>query len=557
MRIYIKKAIFFFFIISFFHPSFSQPKFPPERPKLVVGIIIDGFRYDYIQRYWDKFSENGFKKLVNSGTFFQNHQNQQIINESAVCYANIATGAYASAHGIVDIDWYDRLKEDVTNSTVDTRLNSINGTTDAEKYSSLMVLASTLSDELSYSSNHQSKTIAIGLNAYAPTILAGHSGASAYWLDFQTGNWTSSKFFTDSIPGWLKDFNAKKLADIYLAKNWTPLLDIKSYTESINDNNDYERGFGRFHKEFPHELSKLANPQKKYEILADCPFGNNYTEDMAIHAIIEENLGKDDNPDLLYVAFTAGDGVASRFHPLSIENEDFYLRLDKDIAHFIEFIESEVGIENTLIFLTGTHGMALPPEYMALQHFDVDYFDASKIIGILKSYLKAIYGKGEWISYYNHQQLYLNRELIRKSGFSLADFQHSITEFLVQVGGVSHAVGSLALESGDFSTGYFKKIQNSYHQKRSADIFIDLSPGWVEKPYYRDEQRMYSFNSTYQYDVHVPLIWYGWKVKRKRINTPSEPIDIAPTIANFLMTSWPNAAQGEPLNDIILQDKKP
>ncbi len=418
-------------------------------------------------------------------------------------------------------------------------------------------MASTLGDELSYSTNKQSKIIAIGLDAPAPSILAGHSGSKAYWLDYKTGLWTSSKYYTDSLPSWLIEFNNKKLADIYLAKQWTTLLPLDEYTESIMDDNEYERGFGRFHKEFPHNLLKLANSQEKYAILNQTPYGNIYSKDLAIYTILNEKLGKDDNPDLLYLALTSGDGVSSRFHPLSVETEDFYLRLDKDLEHFIEFIESEVGMENTLIFITGTHGMALPPDYLAKNNFDVDYFDASKIMGILKSYLKAIYGKGNWIKYYNHQQLYLNRELIRKSGFTLKEFQLSITDFLVQVSGISQAIGSLTLESGEFSNGNLKKFQNSYQQKRSADIFINLSPGWCEKPYYRDEQRMFSYNSTYQYDIHVPLIWYGWKVKRKRINTFSEPIDIAPTIANFLMCSWPNATQGKPLNDIILQNKKP
>jgi predicted AlkP superfamily pyrophosphatase or phosphodiesterase len=541
--------------IVFIFELHAQPKFPPEKPKLVVGIIVDGFKADYIQRYWEKYSENGFKKIINSGTHFQNHVNKQLINESIVCYANISTGSYASSHGIIDTEYFDRLTENMVHCSYSEKQKSLNNENTRQKYNSIQMLASALSDELKYTTNKQSKIVSIAMDAPAASIMAGHKSGIALWMDYSSGKWTSSAYFNDSLPKWLDAFNQKNLADIYLNKQWTSLLSLEKYTESLADNDEYERGFGRFHKEFPYDLSKISLGKDKYAILNETPFGISFSKDLAIQAIIEENMGKDEIPDLLYLSITSGEGISARFHPLSVETEDFFLRLDQEIAHLITFIESEIGIENTLIFLTGTHGMALPPEYMAKQGFDVDYFDPSKIIGILTSYLKAIYGKGDWIQYYNHQQMYLNRELIRKSGFSLGDFQQSITDFLVQVSGISQAVGSLSLENGSATGEYFRNLQNSYHQKRSADIFINLSPGWVERPYFKDEQRMYAHNSSYMYNAHIPLIWYGWKIKRKKINSLSQPIDIAPTIANFLMLSQPNASQGTPLNDIILQEK--
>ncbi len=544
----------FIFLFLFKISGFSQPKFAPERPKLVIGIVIDGFRYDYIQRYWNKFGEKGFKKLIYSGAFCQNHINKQLINESIVSYADISTGSYASSHGIIDKDWYNRITEKIETAAFDKKERGIGGNSDEEKYNAKKLLASTLSDELKYAENGKAKIISIAMNANAAVMLAGHS-TQAYWMNNRTAEWTSAKYYCDSLPTYVRAFNQKKLADIYLDRDWTTLLPLDKYSESLPDNNEFERAFGRFHKEFPYSLNKLNNSVFPYKILTETPFGNTYTKDFAIATILDEQMGKDDIPDLLQIGFTAGEGLFNRFHPLSVETEDFYLRLDKDLAHFLQFIDDEIGNENVLIYLTSTHGMALPPDYMKTQNFDVDYFVASKKLGILKSYLKAVYGKGNWISYYNHQQLYLNRDLIRKAGYTLRNFQASVSSFLVQISGISQAVSSSGLENTNFTHGNLQYIQDSYQQKRSADIFINLSPAWCEQPYFRNEQRMYSPNSVYTYDTHIPLIWYGWKIKRKKINTTTEPIDIAPTIANFLQISWPNATQGKALNNLIIDNK--
>lgn len=532
----------------------AQPRFAPERPKLVIGILVDGMRYDYIRRYWDKFGEKGFKRLIYNGTICQNYVNKQLLNENIVSAATISTGAYASSHGIIDKDWYNRITESVETAFFDTKQKGITSNGDIEKYNAKKMLASTLSDELSYSESGKAKVVSIALDPNVACALAGHN-SQAFWLNTQTGDWTSSGYYLDSLPAYVQQFNAKKLADIYLQKEWTTFFPLDKYTESLPDKNPYERAFGRFTKEMPYNLQKLGNSVEPYKILRETPFGNSYTKDFALSLILDAELGKDDVPDLLQIAFTAGEGIFNRFHPLSVENEDYYIRLDADIAHFLEFIDNELGKENVLVYFTSTHGMALPPDYQVEQNFDVDYFAASKKLGILKSYLKAVYGKGNWISYYNHQQIYLNRDLIRQAEIPLSEFQHTCTDFLVQIAGISQAYSSTNLENNSASEGKICFAKNSYNQKRGADIYILLSPGWCETPYFRDEQRMYSPNSVYSYDTHLPLIWYGWKMKRRTLNLRIEPVDIAPTVANFIQISWPNSVQGKAINDWLAGEK--
>jgi len=529
----------------------AQPRFAPERPKLVVGIIVDGMRYDYLRRYWSKFGEDGFKKLIYMGTSCQNHHNKQLINENVVSIASISTGAYASAHGIIDRDWYNRVSDKVETAAFDLRQKGLDSKSDIEKYNAKKLLASTLSDELVYSENGKAKVVSIALQPDEAVMLAGHR-SEAFWMNPATSEWTSSAYYMDSLPAYVQSFNQKHLADIYIKREWTTLLPLDKYSESLPDNNKYEHAFGRFSKEMPYLPARIGNKVEPYHVLLDMPTGNTYTKDFAITTILDQQMGKDDIPDLLQIAFSSGEGIFNRFHPLSVETEDFYLRLDKDIAHFLKFLDDEIGTENVLVYFTASHGMALPPDYMATQNFDVEYFDASKKLGILKSYLKAVYGKGNWITYYNHQQLYLNRELIRQAGIALSEFQKTCNDLLVQIAGVSHSVGSTSLEIASANRGIMLDFQNSYQQKRSADVFINLSPAWCERPYFRDEQRMYSPNSVYAYDTHLPLIWYGWKIKRKKISTETEAVDIAPTIANFLQISNPNATQGKALNDILL-----
>jgi predicted AlkP superfamily pyrophosphatase or phosphodiesterase len=525
----------------------GNKKIPSEKPKLVVGIIIDQMRYDYIFRYWDKYGDDGFKRLVNEGTFCKNANFNYLFTQSAPGYATISTGTNPSNHGIIANEWYYLLKEKKINCTDDDKVKTVGGSYEEGRKSPVNLNSTTLGDELRLSNNFKSKVFAISMDN-APAILsAGHTANGAYWYDNESGNWITSSYYTDTLPKWVDGFNQKKFADTYLAHTWEPLLSLKDYTESLPDDNKYESGLdGK--KTFPYLLGEMTKNRKqkaKYELLKSTPFGNNYTKDFAISCIIGEGLGKHDYTDLITISFSSTAYVGEKFGMTSIENEDMYLRLDQDIAHFLKFIDDEIGKENTLVFLTSDHGVAPVPQYLSDQKIPVGYFNNGGIISLLKSYLNIVYGKGEWVKYYNTQQIYLNRNLIEDSKNRLEDVQEKVSQFLMQSSGVANTITSTTIEKTNFTNGIYQKMQNSYNQKRSGDVFINLEAGWIE-----NTKNSTSTNSAYTYDTHVPLLFYGWKVKRSTISRPVDMIDIAPTLATFLNISFPNACTGKPISEM-------
>jgi len=524
----------------------NHTNLPPEKPKLIVTIVIDQFRYDYIYKFWDKLDENGLVKMVQEGSFCKNAQYNYLLNETSVGHATISTGAYPSHHGIISNNWYVSLKDEVINCVIDENIRTVGGSYEAGRTSPSQLLASTLGDELKLSNNFKSKVVGIAIDNSAAILSSGHTADFAYWLDDASGNWVSSTYYMDSLPVWVEEFNAKKLPDTYLENTWETLYPLESYTESWGDTSTYESGFnGR--NVFPYDLNAMSlvrRNERNYDLLKSTPWGNVYTKDFAIACIVNDSLGYDKYTDMLTVGFSANEYIGKRFGSNSVEMQDAVLRLDKEIAHFLTFLDDYLGEENTLVILTADHGLTYNPEYLTDQGIPSGEFSYRSAISLLGSYMNIVYEKGNWIKHYYAQQLYLNRELIEDSQIPLQEIQDRVAQFLIQFEGVSNATTSYTLQTTSFTEGIFRKIQNGYHQKRSGDVIISLSPGWTEKP-----EENASYHSSYIADNHVPLIWYGWKIKRSTISRPVNMIDIVPTLSHFLEISRPNASQG----DIILE----
>jgi hypothetical protein len=525
----------------------NNTRIPSEKPRLIIGIVISQMRYDYIYRYWNKFEENGFKKLITRGTFCKNASFNYLLSQEGVGHSTIATGTLPANHGIVSKQWYLNLQDKIVQNIEDDKYNTIGGSYEAGKYSPENLLCTTYSDELRLSNNLQSRVFGISLDA-APAILSsGHTANMVYWLDTKSGNFVTSTYYADSLPTWVSDFNNKKFPDTYLEREWNTLLPINEYTESLPDDNKYETGIkGR--KIFPYNLPKLINTKnrlKDYNILKSTPFGNSLVKDFAISIIVNENLGKDEYTDIITVSFTATENIGNLFGPNSVEVEDAFLRLDKEIAHFLNFIDSNIGKENVLIYLTSDHGVSPIPDYLTDHKIPGGYFNQYGAISLLKSALNNIYGKGDWIKAYNSQQIYLNRLLIEDAKIPLSEFQNYTARFILQFSGVANTITSTTLQTTNFTSGIFKKIQNGFNQKRSGDVIINLKAGWIEKG-----DGLSNYNSSYAYDSRIPLIWYGWKIGRGTVVRPVDIIDIAPTISTFLNIAYPNACTGNPILEL-------
>jgi predicted AlkP superfamily pyrophosphatase or phosphodiesterase len=527
---------------------FSQnPSVPSEKPKLIIGIVVSEMRYDYFSRYWDKFGDGGFKRLVNGGSFCKNAHHDYLISESGEGFATISTGAYPDVHGIVSDYWYDRLRDKITFCIRDEKVNSIGGAYEQGKYSPSSMLTSTLSDQARIAGQFKPKVISISIDPRAAVLSGGHAANAAYWYDTERGSWISSSYYLDSLPNWVNDFNSKSFADLYLQRLWEPLIPIDSFTESLPDYNKYETGFSG-NIVFPYDLNKMSlvkKNQRNYDLLKFTPFGNSLTKDFAVATIVNEELGKDSSTDWLQIGFPASGYLGDKFSSNSAEIEDTYLRLDKELEHFLTFLDEQVGMKNVLIYLTADNAMADDPSFLADQGLPIGYFNYNNAMSLLGTYLNLIYGNGEWIKFYYAQQIYLNRDLIENSKFSLEDFQNVVAAFMIQFEGVANTLTANNLMTNNYTGGFFEKIQNSYNQKRSGDILLHLSPGWTEK----GAEKQYA--SSFRYDSHVPLIWYGWKIGRSSILRPVSVTDIMPTIAVFLDIPRSGSLEGDLIEELF------
>ncbi len=538
-------------IIALFFIAFNQvidaKKIPSEKPKLIISIVVDQMKYNYLNYYWNEFGENGFKKITTEGTLCKNARYNYLYTQSAVGYATIATGTTPTYHGIISNYWYDRLKENTVFCTYNENESTIEGNFEAGKMSPHYLLSTTIADELRISDEFKSKVFGVSLNAYSSILSTGHNANAAFWFDDMKGNWISSSYYMDSLPGWVKDFNEKKLPDIYLDREWKPLTDY-NITSAIDDSSyTYKQNnVARLLRIFNYDLSKFKRKKEAYKLFQETPFSNTFTFDFAKNLIVNENLGKDDFTDFISISLTANSIIGQKYGQGSLELKDVYTRLDYELAQFIEFIEFNIGMENTLIILTSDRGASFDPEYLGKYKIPSGYFNSDQAISLLKSYLNIIYGKGKWIEFYYKSQIYLNRNLIEDSQIPLEDFQTKVAQFMIQFNGVANAITSSSLQSSNFSTGIFNKFQYSYNQNRSGDVLLNLEPGWIEK-----DDNLTMSNSSYTYDTHVPLIFYGWKIRRASISRLVDIVDIAPTISNLIDIPYTNANIGNPIIELV------
>jgi len=527
--------------------ALNGQKIPSQKPKLIVGITISGMRYDYLSVYWDKFGDNGFRRMASTGGNCKNARYNHMITEPSVGYATIATGAKPSAHGIVADFWYERLSNVVYYSLDDPDQTIIGGEYGDDGISPSALNSRTISDELRVISRFNSKSIGVSMDPQAAVLMAGHTANAAYWLNPSTGRWVTSSYYMDSLPQWVNEFNEKEYQETYLENTWTPLLPLSEYSESMLDNNPYETGFnGQI--TFPYELSQLSKREQgdPYEVLMTSPWGNTYTKDMAIAAMVNEEMGQREVSDWIHIGFNATKYLAERYSTWSLEMQDAYLRLDQDIGHLLEFLDEYLGLENVLVYLTAENALADDPRYLEESRIPAGFFNYRTSVSLLRSYLNAIYGQGDWVSFYYAQQIYLNHQLIEDSRISLEEVQDRVARFMVQIHGVSNALPSYVLQRNNFTDGVYERIQNSYYQKRSGDVIIYLNPGWVE---YSSVGR--NGFADYKYGPHVPLIFYGWKVNRVTIPDEVSPADIAATVAYYLEISMPENASGKVISDLV------
>ncbi len=548
----IRRTAAFLIVVSVFTGAQGQGAYiPPERPKLVVGIVVEQLRYDQLEKFRSRLGENGIRRLLNEGTYFQNASFQYMLTQAAPGHATISTGTEPSYHGITSDNWYLPLKNELVYCTRDVSVNPVGGSYESGLNSPVNLQVSTFSDELKMSTNSKAKVFAVGLKDNAVIFSAGHSADGAYWYDNTTGTWMSSTYYTDSLAGWVADFNAMKYPEKYLNGSWELLRPEIDYSDCLPDSGRYEAGFGGLNT-FPYDLKKLSSGSRSgsgrdFSLLRETPFGNSFTTDFAISLIGKENLGKDDLTDYLSVCYSASDNIGHRFGPSSYESADALFRLDKDIEKLLKYLTDSVGKRNVLVYFTSAHGISEIPTVLENNRIPAGYFKQNQALQLLRSYLNAVYGEGDWVKGYSEKQIFLNRTLIEDARLPLEDVQKKVARFLVQFTGVASAYPYSAFEANDFGNGNLRRIINNFSPQRSGDVIITLNSGWVEK----EEESVTGHNSPYEYDSHVPLIWYGWSVNRATVTRKVNLTDIAATLSSICKVPYPNACTGEPLFELF------
>jgi predicted AlkP superfamily pyrophosphatase or phosphodiesterase len=537
------KSSWFFFALFLISLQLSGQT-PADRPKLVVGIVVDQMRYDYLYRYWDKYSTGGFKRLITQGYNCRNTHYPYAFTETGPGHATIYTGTTPSVHGIVSNNWYDEKQGRVVYCADDKSVSAVGvASSDGLQMSPRNLLVTTLGDELKLATNHRAKVIGVALKDRSSIFPAGYFSNGTYWLDVKTGNFVTSTFYAQSLPAWVQKFNQQKLAQAYVKKPWTPLLPLAQYTESDADDSPYEGKFGHEEKPvFPHNLQDLKN-------LPSSPWGNSLTLDIAKAALVNEQLGKDEITDLLAVSFSSTDYVGHLFGTSSIEAEDTYLRLDQELAALLTLLDEQVGKGEYLVFLSADHGAPYNINYMNDRRYQKSVNMGPPVQDSLNQHLAAIFGVNKLVPIYNAQELYFDDELIQKNKLKKPELERATVEFLLERPEIACAVVPLNADVSTCSGFRRDLLMNSYHAKRSGDILFSLEPGFLNSNY----QKGVTHGVAYEYDTHVPLLFYGWKIQPGSGSQAVFVNDIAPTVADWLRINAPNGASGKPVQDIRLK----
>jgi len=523
-----------------------------HKPKLVVGIVVDQMRWDFLYRYSDKYSANGFKRLLNGGYSCANTHINYIPSYTGPGHSCIYTGSVPAIHGIAGNNWYDRDRNTSLYCVEDSTESRTGDGVLKGNISPRNLLVTTITDELRLATNFKSKVIALALKDRSSVLPGGHTSNAAYFFDGKAGNFVTSTYYMKKLPDWVTTFNDKKLPAKYLSANWSTLLPIEKYVESTADDNLFERKFkGEDHPAFVHNISEIA--KKSPEIIAATPFGNSLTLDFAKAAIEGEKLGSGKATDFLAISLSSTDYIGHQFGPNSVEVEDCYLRLDKDIASFLAYLDEKVGKDNYLVFLTADHGAAHVPGFLEQDDIRIPSgrFDADTTIKLLNAALKEKFdGEKPWISSGLNMQIYLDRDQLNKGEQDKKATRKEVFTFvkgfLMKFDGVANVVDLEDVSSSSLQGNLKTLVSNGYNPKRSGDFQIIYNPGWIE-----DEPGIATTHGTaYPYDTHIPLIWYGWKVKHGEDHADVHMTDIAPTLAAMLHIQEPNGCVGKVINGV-------
>lgn len=519
-------------------------------PKLVVGIVVDQMRWDYLYRYENRYGEGGFKRLLHDGFSCENTFITHLPSFTAVGHTTIFTGSVPAIHGITGNDFIDQQTGEKRYCTQDDEESTVGSPSVAGKMSPRQLLASTITDELKLATNFRSRVVGVSLKDRAAILPAGHMPDAAFWFDDQTGNFITSTYYMKELPEWVQKFNVAKWGEKLTAEGWKTLLPLAQYDASTADDasTTWEGNLpGERNPVFPHDLAKLykQNPGN----IRTSPFGNTITLNFARAAVDAYALGNGSNTDFLTINCASTDYVGHKFGPNSVEVEDTYLRLDRDLASFFSYLDKKLGKGQYLVFLTADHGAAHSQGFMKAHRLPSGIFDGRRAVAALNLELEKRFGiKGLVKSELNyHLNFDINK--IRGSKYSYDEVKEAAVSFMQTYPGIQWAVDVDHIGTAPIPQPVREMIINGYNPKRTGSVILIPEPGWFE-----GFAKGTTHGNWNPYDTHIPLLFMGWHIKHGFTNKKLGMTDIAPTLAALLHIQMPSGSVGQVITEITQED---
>lgn len=539
----------YFVLIVFVFTSnflFAQQIKKDQKPKLVVGIVVDQMRWDYLYRYYDRYSEGGFKRLLSDGFSCENTFINYLPSYTAVGHTVIFTGSVPAINGIVGNDWVDQLTGKSWYCTEDTSVQTVGAPGKAGQMSPNNLLVSTITDELRMATNFRSRVVGVSLKDRAAILPAGHTANAAFWFDDASGHFITSTYYMKDLPDWAKKFNSNDEPQKLVKNDWNTLYPINTYKQSSEDNVSWE---GKFEGEnapvFPHDMKNVYTAEPGS--IRSTPFGNTLTLDFAKAAVNGYNLGNGGGTDFLAVNCASTDYVGHKYGPNSIEVEDTYLRLDKDFAAFFRFLDEKVGKGNYLLFLTADHGAAHAIGFMKEHRIPADFLVSKKIDDPLNEFLSKKFGTDKLISSSINYHFSFDLKKISENNLDYDAVKKAAVSFLQKQPGIQFAVDIDNIGFAPIPEPVKSMIINGYNTKRSGPVMIIPDPGWFGG---QEGGTGTTHGGWNPYDTHIPLVFMGWKIKPGTTNRYVSMSDISPTLAALLHIQMSNGNVGEAIGEV-------
>jgi len=523
------------FISLFVVFSATTAQSTTPKPRLVVGIMVDGLQHRHIEQLWTRFEPNGFKRLTGQGAHFTSIASNIVSAGNTSDIATIMTGTVPYYHGVTSSTvlnrtngFYESIFFDRSQEGIETEL----------KLSAKNLLSSTWVDELVLANRGASKSYVVALNAEDAIALGGHASHSVLWIDDSELKWSTTGYYAGRMPWQALEMNITGTFRNYVNRTWTPLFPLNTYIAASSD---------KIPTNFEYKPGDPRNDRSKRTWLKATPSANSLVTDLGWRLINEEGLGKDLITDAMLLQFTVRTPNEKNFSIQTAEKEDIYLRLDRELQFLMQKIESSVGYDKVLFVLFGNQMATYSPEELREHNINAGYFNANRSMALLNSYLMALYGQERWVLGYYGKNIYLNKSKIEEKNMNFSDFQRVVSDFIVEFEGVQSASSYIQLMYvAPHPSSDLARVRNSVHRKTAGDVIITLMPGWLEV-----DDNTNPVGESNDLISYLPLYISGWRIPRQTINTRQQIIDIAPTITRILQIPNTNANLGTPLEMLL------